>query len=332
MSRMRLLVLGGTAWLGREVAAQAQASGHDVVCVARGTSGEPAPGVRLVTADRNADDGLALVSGEKWDAVVDVARQPGQVRRAVRDLRRAEHYVFVSTGNVYADHQTPGLDESAQRLEPLVEDVMASVEVYGEAKVSCEDAVFEVFADRSTVARAGLIGGPGDASDRTGYWPFRFARPSNAGGRVLAPDARRQGTAVIDVRDLAAWLVRSAEERVSGAFNAAGAVVPLEEHLQACRGVTGHNGEVVWAGPAWLRDNGVQEWSGPRSLPLWLPDDELGFTSHDNTAALSAGLALRSLESTLADTLAWRQEEPDRELRSGLTDADEKALLTEVRP
>lgn len=327
---MRLLVLGGTAWLGREVAAQAVAAGHRVVCVARGTSGAPAPGVRVVTADRDVDDALLPLAGESWDAVIEVARQPGHVRRAVRDLSRVPHFVFVSTSSVYADHATVGLDESAPRLEPLAGDVMESMEGYGEAKVACEDAVLEVFGDRSTLARSGLIAGPGDASDRTGYWPFRFARPSAQDGAVLAPDAQGQGTAVIDVRDLATWLVHCAVERVAGAFNATGSVVPLGEHLQVCREVTGHRGEIAWAPTDWLRENGVQEWAGSRSLPLWLPEDALGFTSHDNAAALAAGLAPRPLESTLADTLAWRQEDPGRELGSGLTDAEETELLAGV--
>ncbi|MEP6814810.1 MAG: NAD-dependent epimerase/dehydratase family protein [Marmoricola sp.] len=327
MKRMRMLVLGGTAWLGREVASQALEAGHDVVCVARGTSGEPAPGVRMVTADRDHDDALAAVAGESWDAVVDVARQPGQVRRAARDLSHASHFVFVSTGNVYADHLRTGQDESAARLEPLTGDAMGSMEEYGAAKVSCEDVVLDVFGDRATIARSGLIGGPGDTSDRSGYWPFRFSRPSNAEATVLAPDVQDLGTAVIDVRDLAAWLVLCAVERVAGAFNAAGSVVPLGEHLRSCREVTGHRGEIAWAAPDWLRENGVQEWTGPRSMPLWLPDEELGFTAHRNAAALSAGLSPRPLESTLADTLAWRLVAPDRALGSGLTDTEETDLL-----
>jgi 2'-hydroxyisoflavone reductase len=330
MTDMRLLVLGGTGWLGREIAAQAHAAGHEVVCAARGTSGRPAPGVRLVTVDRDADDALAPLAGESWDAVVDVARQPGHVRRAVRDLGEAGHFLFVSTGNVYADHATPGQDETAERLEPLSGDVMESLEDYGAAKVACEDAVLEAFGDRATIARSGLIGGPGDASDRTGYWPFRFARPSNDAATVLAPDARGLGTAVIDVRDLAGWLVRCAAERVGGVFNATGSVVPLGEHLEACREVTGHRGDIAWASPDWLRERGVQEWTGPRSLPLWLPDDEQGFTSHSHLAALSAGLALRPLESTLADVLAWRQTDPERELSSGLDDVEESDLLASV--
>lgn len=325
---MRLLVLGGTAWLGREVATQALAAGHEVACLARGASGEPAAGTSLVVADRDADDGLADVSGESWDAVVDVARQPGQVRRAVRDLDRAGHYVFVSTGNVYADHLTTGLDESAERLPALDGDTMASMADYGEAKVACEDAVLEAFGERATIARSGLIGGPGDASDRSGYWPFRFSRPSNREGQVLAPDTRDQGTAVIDVRDLARWLVRCAADRTGGVFNAAGPVLPLGEHLQACREVAGHTGEIAWRSPSWLRAHRVQEWSGPRSLPLWLPEDETGFTTQSNAAARAAGLDLRPLESTLADTLAWRLEDPDRALGAGLSHAEERELLS----
>ncbi len=187
---MRILVLGGTAWVGREVAARASAAGHDVVCVARGESGEPADGVRLVRADRDRPYALEPFAADSWDAVVDVSRQPGQVRRAAEALAHAPHFVFVSTASVYADTVTPGLDESTPLLEPLEHDVMASMEEYGAAKVACEQAVQDVYGGRCTIARAGLIGGPGDWSDRTGYWPSRCAAPSNAAGSVLAPDVR----------------------------------------------------------------------------------------------------------------------------------------------
>ncbi len=328
---MRILVLGGTAWVGREVAARASTAGHDVVCVARGESGEPADGVRLVRADRDRPDALEPFAGDSWDAVVDVSRQPGQVRRAAEALAHVPHFVFVSTASVYADTVTPGLDESAPLLEPLDHDVMASMEEYGSAKVACERAVQEVYGERCTIARAGLIGGPGDWSDRTGYWPSRCAAPSNREGSVLAPDVRDLATSVIDARDLAAWLLLCATERVGGAYNACGPVVPLEEHLAAARSAAGHTGEVVWADPDWLREHDVHEWMGSRSLPLWLPDDSSALGSLRGDKAYAAGLAPRPLEETLADAAAWRQEDPQRPWRSGLSDDEERALLETLR-
>ena len=239
--------------------------------------------------------------------------------------------MFVSTASVYADTVTPGLDESAPLLEPLYHDVMASMEEYGAAKVACEQAVQDVYGERCTIARAGLIGGPGDWSDRTGYWPSRCAAPSNPAGSVLAPDVRDLPTSVIDARDLATWLLLCATERVGGAYNACGPVVPLQGHVATAQSAAGHTGEVVWADPDWLREHDVHEWMGPRSLPLWLPDDSSALGSLRGDKAYAAGLAPRPLEETLADAAAWRQEDPQRPWRSGLSDDEERALLETLR-
>ena len=324
-------MLGETAWLGREVALQARDAGHEVVCVARGESGQAAEGTRLLRADRDRPDALEPVAGEPWDAVVDVSRQPGQVRRAAEALAAVPHFVFVSTANVYADAVTPDQDESSALRAPLAADTMASMEEYGAAKVACEQAVQDVYGERCTIARPGLIGGPGDWSDRTGYWPSRCAAPSNPAGDVLAPDVRDLPTSVIDARDLAAWLLLCASERVTGAYNACGPAVPLDEHVAAARSAAGHTGEVVWAEPDWLRAHDVHEWMGPRSLPLWLPDDSRALGSLRGDRAYAAGLAPRPLEETLADTAAWRQRDPERPWRSGLTDDEERGLLESLR-
>lgn len=150
------------------------------------------------------------VAAEPWDVVVDVSGQPGQVRAATAALiARTGFFVFISTGNVYADHSIPGQDETAPLLLPLAVDVMKSRESYGEAKVACERHVLDAFSpDRTLIVRAGLIGGPGDTSDRTGYWPLRFARPAAPDGSVLVPDAPGECIQVVDVRDLADGLSR----------------------------------------------------------------------------------------------------------------------------
>ena len=328
---MRLLLLGGTAWLGRELARTARDRGDSVTCLARGASGPPVEGVELVAADRTEPAPYAAVRDQEWDAVVDVSRQPGQVRSAVTALRgSAGHFVFVSTGNVYADHRLAGQDESSPLLPPLAGDVMGSMEDYGPAKVACEQHVLDGFGrDRSLVARVGLIGGPGDEFDRTGYWPLRFSRPASSDGAVLVPDAPDLPTSVIDVRDLAGWLLDAARDRTAGVLNAMGPAVPLAEHLSVARTVAGHTGPVVPADPAWLLEHGVQPWMGEKSLPLWLDDPEwFGFNGRDSRAAYAAGLTPRPLAETLADTLAWERARPsDRVRGAGLTDADEGALL-----
>ena len=330
---MRLLVLGGTAWLGHRIASAALDRGHQVTALARGESGSPPDGVRLVRSDRGAPGAYDEVSDQDWDAVVDVARQPGQVRSALAALsERTRHWGLVSSCSVYADHATPGADESAALL-PALEGDEATPETYGEGKVACEQAVLEARGSAGAlVARSGLITGPGDHSDRTGYWPLRFAHPATGDGSVLVPDSPLT-TQVIDARDLADWLVRCAEDEVTGTMNASGPQVPLADHLATAREVAGHRGELVPVSPDWLTEQGVQPWSGPRSLPLWLPLAEYaGFMGRDTTAAEAAGLACRPLAESLEGVLVWElQQGPGRPRRAGLSPQEERELLAAAR-
>ncbi len=329
---MRLLVLGGTAFLGRAISQVAVARGHQVTCVARGVTGPAAAGVRLVRADRDHPAaGLGGVENEDWDCVVDLTRQPGHARRAAEALAaRTAHAVFVSSGNVYADHRAPGADESAGLLRALDGDVMPDMSLYGEAKVACEQHMRRAFGeDRILVARAGLVAGPEDGSGRTGYWPWRMAHPSNPAGDVLVPDVPDAPCQVLDVRDLADWLVRCGEWRVAGTVNAGGDTVPFAAFLETSRRVAGHTGRLVPAPSAWLVEHGVQEWMGPRSLPLWLfHPGYAGFAARNNAASRSLGLTPRPLEDTLRDTAAWEEHRPAAQPRqAGLTDAEERELL-----
>ncbi|WP_281965106.1 NAD-dependent epimerase/dehydratase family protein [Serinicoccus marinus] len=326
---MRLLVLGGTAFLGRAVATEAAGRGHDVTCLARG-SAPPPDDVTFVRGDRDEPDGLAQVRDEEWDAVIDVARQPSQVRRAVAELR-TPHWVFVSTANVYAP--APGVRpvETDALVEPLSGEVMGSMEEYGPAKVACEKAVQEGMAaagGSATLARAGLIGGPGDESGRLGYWPWRFAHPS--GPDVIVPDDPDFPVAVIDVRDLAAWLVDAAEQRLDGAFNITGEVVPLGKVLAAAARAAGARVRARPVDLPTLAELGVNAWMGPRSLPLWIDDPDLRqATALDISRAVASGLRLRPLAETLADTLAW-EETRDAPRAAGLTDAEEQQIRAKL--
>ncbi len=327
---MKLLVLGGTAWLGHEIARQAVECGHEVTCAARGRSGAVPGGATFVEVDRDDESGLRRVAGGRWDAVVDVSRQPGQVRRAVRELRNADYYLFISTGSTYADQGPAGQDEDAPLLPPLDADVMDTLESYGPAKVACEQAVVEGFGSaRSMIARAGLIGGPGDGSGRTGYWPLRFAHPSDPGGAVLIPEAPDLPTQVIDVRDLAAWVVACCQEQRGGVYNAMGESRSFADHIAVARRVARHDGPVVAMDAQWLRARGVGEWAGPRSLPLWLSaPDWRGMNARSNQRALDAGLVLRPLEETLKAALEWEEARgPDSPRRAGLTRDEERELL-----
>jgi nucleoside-diphosphate-sugar epimerase len=265
---------------------------------------------------------------DRWDAVVDVARHPGHVRGAVAALD-ADRYLLVSTGNVYADPGTPHLAEDAALLPPLEGDTMPSMEEYGAAKVACEQAVLGGFGDRALIARAGLIGGPGDPSGRSGYWPWRFAHPS--GDAVLVPDAADRPSQLIDVRDLAAWLVRAAEDGIGGVFTAVGPDTTVGDHLAVAQRVARFSGRTVLAPEAWLAEQGVAEWMGPRSLPLWLADPGWqGFAARDGSKARTAGLVHRPLEDTLRDVLAWETTQPEHPHGAGLSDAEERELLARV--
>lgn len=322
---MRLLVLGGTAWLGSHIVRDAVTRGHDVVAVARGEAGSIPEGATFVPADRTVPGSLEVVRGE-FDAAIDVTRQPGQLRAAVAALEpRVGHWVFVSSGSVYADHSTFGGDESMPVHPPLEADEMTDMSEYGPAKSACERILLDaVGPERAHIARVSLIGGPGDWSGRGVYWPWRFAHPSNADRRVLVPDVDAP-VQLIDVRDLAAWTVDAAERRVAAVANVGGATHSLAEHLEIAR--LGADVELVRADPGWLEEQGVEPWMGPRSLPLWLPAGYEGLNSSSLSLVESLGLRRRPLVETLADTLAWREQHPELELRAGLADAEERDLL-----
>lgn len=356
---LHILILGGTAWLGREIAHQAVAAGHRVTCAARGRSGSVPDGARLVAIDRDAPPGappgpdpLAGLAGQAWDLVIDLTRQPGQARRAMAGLgQRARHWVLVSSISVYADTATPGQDEAAPTVAAFEGDE-AGPRDYAAAKRACERAC-ELACERSVpdaatagaaggaaprllVARVGLIGGPGDPTGRSLYWPHRMARPSTPDGRVLVPDEPTLATQMIDVRDLAAWLLQAGAAQVEGIFNVCGERLPLAEHLRIAAAV-GHAAALpgapaprpVAVGAGWLAEHGVNPWAGPKSLPLWVPrPSHEGFGAHSHQRAKAAGLTLRPLADTLADALAaslasgrtpWPQ--------AGLSPEDERALL-----
>ncbi|WP_426996044.1 NAD-dependent epimerase/dehydratase family protein [Pseudarthrobacter sp. N5] len=326
---MRILILGGTAFLSAEIARQAVGAGHQVTCLARGTATGPPEGSAWLRADRSLGaDAYTAVTGE-WDAVIDVARDPAQAKDSLMALAaRAEHWTFVSSCSVYADHSTPGAAEDAGLLPPLEKGTDFAPENYGEAKSAIEQSTAEFAGDKAHLCRAGLIGGPGDATDRYGYWPARFAR---GGDPVLLPDIPHHATQIIDVRDLAAWILTAAEQRTTGPLNALGDVVPFGDYVDESRRRAGNLAPVVPASEEWLVDHGAGYWAGPDSLPLWLPPGHEGFSARSNSAAKTAGMILRPWQETLRDTLGdERHRGLGRERKAGLSPATEARLIGEL--
>ncbi len=236
---MRILILGGTAFLSAEIARQALKSGHEVTCLARGTSAAAPRGATWVRADRSqGKDAYAPVAAGRsdpaaWDAVIDVSRDPVQAREALEVLAgSARHWTVISSCSVYADHSVAGAAEDAPVLPPLAPGTELTMENYGEAKSAIEHWTRELAGDKAHLCRAGLIGGPGDGSDRYGYWPARFARDDDP---VLVPDIPVDATQIIDVRDLAAWILTAAENGTTGALNAVGEPVPFAAYLEESR-------------------------------------------------------------------------------------------------
>jgi nucleoside-diphosphate-sugar epimerase len=315
---MKLLVFGGTKFLGRGVVDSAVAGGHEVTLVNRGqTNPEIYPDVEKIHLDLTGD--LSALDGRSWDAAVDL--DPTQLPRHTR--RRAEaadvdHYVFVSTISVYSDTSKP-LDEGSPLFDPPdPEPETFEPEQYGGLKVGSERALLEVLGDRAAIARAGLIVGPHDPTDRFTYWPRRLAE----GGDVLAPGDPDQPVQLIDARDLGAFLVRLAENRTGGVFNATGPAEQLTLGESLAR--IGGGANLVWVDDQTLLDAGVGPWM---ELPLWLPGEEYaGLLRADISRALAAGLTFRPLEETARDTLAWSREAGEQ--RPTLARERERELLS----
>lgn len=328
LTPMKLLMLGGTEFVGRAITEEALDRGWEVTVFHRGHHAPP-PGASALHGDRTAPGGLAALAAGEWDLVVDTwSGAPTAVRDSARLLReRTGRYAYVSSRSVYAYPAPAGLDEDG----PLVEGSPdAGSTSYAEDKRGAEIAALEAFGDRALLVRAGLILGPYENVGRLPWWLNRTAR----GGPVLAPGPRELPVQYIDVRDLARWTLDAAEAGRDGAYNLVSPVghATMGSLLDACVATTGGGAELRWTDPAVLQEAGVEPWT---ELPIWIPEGAPYSHMHggDVSKALAAGLKCRPVEETVADTWAWLRtlggvapQRPDRSAK-GISAEREAALL-----
>jgi len=330
---MNILIIGGTKFLGRHLVDSALARGHEVTLFNRGkTNPGLFPQVETILGDREHD--IEKLAGREWDAVIDVAGYyPRIVRLSATSLERAVgRYVFISSISVYPDSSLKkiGIDENdpVGKLEDeSVEEITG--ETYGPLKALCEKTVLNLYGERGLVIRPGLIVGQHDPTDRFTYWPLRVAR----GGEVLAPEKPGVPVQIIDVRDLASFIIQLIEEKASGIYNATGPdyELTLGAMLEACKQASSSDASVRWASVEFLKQNNVAEWS---DMPVWIPDtaENAGFSRVDVSKAIKAGLKFRALEDTIRDTIDWANTRPtDYEWRAGLRPEREQELLKILR-
>jgi 2'-hydroxyisoflavone reductase len=306
---VRLLVLGGTGFLGRHVVHAALARGWRVTLFNRGRSGRGLfPGAEEIHGDRADPRALA---GRTWDLAIDTSGiHPSHVRASAGLLAPSVgHYTYLSSVSVYASLAEPGADEDSP-VAPALLHVPEGIteESYGALKAMAEAEARGAMPGRVLVVRPGLIVGPWDPSDRFGYWVRRVAE----GGRVLAPGGPDRPVQFIDARDLAEWMLRMAEERRTGTFNAVGPQrrLTMEWLLETIRVEADSGAQLVWASDEFLLESGVEPW---KELPLWIPEmlpQHRSFMEVSNARAVAAGLTFRRILETVADVRAWQEEHP----------------------
>jgi len=336
---MKLLIIGGTRFVGRHLVAAALARGHQVTLFHRGISSSSTPaGVEVIHGDRNTD--LGQLAGRRWDAVIDTCGYlPRSVKAAAQVLSEAvDRYVFISSQSAYADVSVLGVVESSP-LATLTSEQLDEANridasgsssygaLYGGLKALCEQTAEEVMPGRVFIVRPGLIVGPNDYTDRFTYWVVRVAR----GGEVLAPGRPERPVQFIDARDLGEWIVLITEQRAVGTYNAnrLPQTITMRDVLAECREVSGSDASFTWVSEAFLRDEQVAAWS---EMPLWLPEEDApqlrGFMFVNCEKAIAAGLRCRPLRETISDTLTWAKRElTDVSLKAGLDPLREAALL-----
>jgi 2'-hydroxyisoflavone reductase len=339
---MKLLILGGTRFVGRHWVTAALTRDHEVTLFHRGKHSTETPSsVENIIGDRNVD--LAWLRNRRWDAVIDTCGYLPRTVQASADLlsHSVENYVFISSVSAYADFSAKGIDETAP-LATLTSEQLDKAnaidssgqtsavnygEMYGGLKALCEQAVAQAFQNRSLIIRPGLIVGPDDYTDRFTYWVVRVSK----GGEVLAPGRPDRYVQFIDVRDLAEWIVRMIERKKTGVFNANGlpATLTMKRVLEACKNASGSDASFTWVSEEFLIEEKVAAWS---EMPLWMPEQDApqlqGFMFIDCDKAVTAGLNFRELDDTVRDTLTWyHSQNLDQQLKAGIDARKEETVL-----
>lgn len=335
---MKILIIGGTVFLGRHLVEAAIDAGHEVTVFNRGMhNADLFPQVEKLRGNRVSD--LSALKGKAWDAAIDTCGYvPSVVRKSTEYLRDAvEHYTFISSCSVYGEFDPDGSDENSPIAKITAEQVaqaesldsgerptaIAYGEAYGGLKYLCERAAEAEMPDRVLNVRAGLIVGRYDSLERFTYWVRRTAQ----GGRVLAPGNPQRRVRIIDADDLSGWIIQMAERRTAGTYNVTGAEDGLTfgTMLDEIRRVSGSDAEFVWASEQFLEENGVAPWS---DMPLWVPDEFNGVFEVKNDKAIALGLKFRRLADTITHVLNdLRTHPPDKKLAAGIDAEREKELL-----
>ncbi|MBD7963842.1 NAD-dependent epimerase/dehydratase family protein [Fictibacillus norfolkensis] len=321
---MKVLLIGGTRFLGKHVADSFNKNHHEVTLFHRGKTAKEGvtENVHEIIGDRDLD--MSLLENESWDIVVDTCGYfPKQVHKSAEALNKeGTFYIFVSSVSVYEDQSVRNITEEAKTANLIDPSITEIGEHYGALKAACEQEVLEVFGENALIVRPGLIVGPHDYTDRFTYWPDRGVR----GGEILIPEMKDPTVRFIDVRDLSNWIVRMAENKENGIYQAVGGVYDFNEFVQKCMRSQEHS-TIVPVSESFLLKENVGEWV---ELPLWISsEDYRGLDYADDSKAINKGLIFRPIEETIKDTADWSQSRnlnPD-DWKAGLHPDKEKKLL-----
>ncbi len=324
---MKILVIGGARFLGRNLVEIAAKQNHEITLFNRGkTNPDVFPDLECIRGDRDSD--INLLGGRKWDVVVDTCGYvPKTVEISVRFLAEAvDQYVFISSIDAYCDYTITGISEDSplatmkdEAVELINSVKQVNGENYGPLKVLCEKVAEKLMPGRVLVLRCGLIVGPHDPTDRFTYWPVRMSQEDE----ILAPSPPYVQVQFVDARDLAEFILLAAQNEQNGIFNTTGPAYKLtmEKFLQECLDVTKAKSNITWLSEEFILKNKID-------LPVWVPSEYHGINEVNCQKAISAGLVFRPLSETIKDTLVWYKTQPkDHKLRSGIAQERERELL-----